>query len=134
MQRLADLSARGKQREPQERISPGVVRCKGPEEQEELLPHWSEQLSQGGLGWDEPFEASGRPWVVCVFCFTVFPIHSCLHTEDVKSPVCHSEWALDLLWGLMSLVRYVVVSLSVMDCLYPRDPLQPVRKKRRDPR
>ena len=30
----------------------------------------------------------------------------------------------------MSLVRYVVVSLSVMDCLYPRDPPQPVRKKK----
>ena len=29
----------------------------------------------------------------------------------------------------MSLVREVVVSLSVMDCLYPRDPPQPVRKK-----
>ena len=31
----------------------------------------------------------------------------------------------------MFLVRYVVVSLSVVDCLYPRDPLQPVRKKKR---
>ena len=30
----------------------------------------------------------------------------------------------------MFLERYVVVSLSVMDCLYLRDPLQPVRKKK----
>ena len=29
-----------------------------------------------------------------------------------------SEWALDLLWRLMSLVRDVVVTLSVMDCLF----------------
>ena len=31
----------------------------------------------------------------------------------------------------MSLVRYVVVSLSVMDCLYPRDPSQPCEEKER---
>ena len=41
-----------------------------------------------------------------------------------------SEWALDLLWRLMSLVHDVVVTLSVMDCLYPRDPPQPVREKK----
>ena len=29
----------------------------------------------------------------------------------------------------MSLVRDVDISLSAMDCLYPRDPPQPVRKK-----
>ena len=44
-------------------------------------------------------------WVVGVVCFTVFPIHSCLRTEAVKAPVCLSEWALDVLWRLMSFVR-----------------------------
>ena len=53
-----------------------------------------------------------------------------LRTKVVKPRFCLSEWALDLLWRLMSLVRYVVFSLSVMDCLYPRDPPQPVRKKK----
>ena len=31
--------------------------------------------------------------------------------------------------GMTSLVRFVVVSLSVLDCQYPRDPPQPVGKK-----
>ena len=31
----------------------------------------------------------------------------------------------------MSLIRFVAVSLSVLDCLYPRDPLQPVTKKKK---
>ena len=31
--------------------------------------------------------------------------------------------------GMTSLVRFVVVSLSVLDCQYPRDPLQPAREK-----
>ena len=68
-------------------------------------------------------------WFLCCFVSSVASILSCLRTEAVKPAVCLSEWALGELWRLLSLVRDVVVSLSVMDCLYPRDPPQPVRKK-----
>ena len=64
-----------------------------------------------------------------MFCVDGLSHPLCLRTKAVKPRFCLSDWALDLLWRLMSLVRYVVVSLSVMDCLYPRDPPQPVRKK-----
>ena len=76
-------------------------------------------------------------WVLCLFGVVRFVLffhglsHSLrLRTKDVKLHFCLSEWALDWLWRLMSLARYLVVSLSVMDCLYPRDPPQPVRKKK----
>ena len=69
-------------------------------------------------------------WVCCRgFVSRSYPIYCLLHTKDVKLSFCLSEWALDCRWKQMFLVRCVVVSLSVMDCLYPRDPLQPVRKK-----
>ena len=75
-------------------------------------------------------------WLCCLFfvllLVTIFPIPSCLHTKDVKHFPRLSERALDLLWRLMSLVRDVVVTLLVMDCLYPRDPPQPVRKKKQE--
>ena len=66
---------------------------------------------------------------VVLLSFTILPIPCCLHTKDVKHFTCLSERALDLLWRLMSLVRDVDIVLLVMDCLYPRDPPQPVRKK-----
>ena len=53
-----------------------------------------------------------------------------LHTKDVKFFTCLSERALDLLQRLMSQVRDFVRCLFAVDCLYPRDLPQPVRKKK----
>ena len=49
-------------------------------------------------------------------------------TRRVRFVSVNEHWTCS--WRLMSLVRHVVVSLSVMDCMYPRDPPQPVRKKK----
>ena len=59
---------------------------------------------------------------VFVFCLVVCLVSCCLFSRSFpfialsrkrcEAYLCLSEWALDLLWRLMSLVRYVVVSLS----------------------
>ena len=80
--------------------------------------------------------------VCLVFCLVVCLVLCCLSSRSfpVIAPshkrceayFCLSEWALDWLWRLMSLVTSALLSCFslAMDCLYPRDPPQPVRKKK----
>ena len=75
----------------------------------------------------------GLVFVAVVFAVRSYPIHLSSHTEDVRLSSVFSETGTRPCSGdTMSLVRYVDVSLSVLDCLYPRDPPQPVGKKKID--
>ena len=76
-------------------------------------------------------------WFVCVFfclvavVFVLVLFHPSLPSyKRYEAHVGLSEMGTRPCSGdTMSLVRFVVVSLSVLDCLYPRAPPQPVRKK-----
>ena len=94
-----------------------------------LLFVWSCVSWRGGFAFLFVWLACGVG-LVAVVCRS-HSIHLCLHTQDVKLSLVFSETGARPCSGdSMSLVRFVVVSPSVLDCLYARDPPQPVRKKR----
>ena len=74
-------------------------------------------------------------WLLCVavlfwwFCLALHPVLPSCKSYEAQEGLSEMGTRPDA-WDVTSRVLSFVVSLLVKDCQYPRDPLQPARKKK----